>query len=107
MEENSKKVGNPKTKVDDVTIFNDQDILHDVLCSCKMLGNLYSTFLYETSNNELFSDIEDLLQEISSEQRSIFDLTFELGWYQLEKENKTKITQTVKQFNQRKNELNY
>ena len=52
-------------------------------------------------------DIEDLYQEICNEQRSVFDLTFELGWYQLEKENKTKVTQALKQFNQRKEELNY
>ena len=44
----------------------------------------------------------DLREEIFDEQRDCYNLMYSKGWYKLEQQPKSKITQDVQKFNQSK-----
>lgn len=85
--------------------FSDKDILTDVLTSIKSLASLYHNFSIEASNDLVFDISSDLREEIFDEQRDCYNLMYSKGWYKLEQQPKSKITQDLQKFNQSKIEL--
>lgn len=98
-------VQNEMKNVGNETDFNDKDILMDVLTSCKALLNIYYTYISETSNKTLYDKIQILSKEINDIQREVFNLLFELGWYKIEAEPKTKIQKKYKTLTNLKKQL--
>lgn len=84
---------------------SDKDILIDTLTSIKALASLYHNFSIEASNDLVFDISSDLREEIFDEQRDCYNLLYSKGWYKLEQQPKSKITQDVQKFNQSKTEL--
>ena len=84
---------------------SDKDILIDTLTSIKALASLYHNFSIEASNDLVFDISSDLREEVFDEQRDCYNLLYSKGWYKLEQQPKSKITQDVQKFNQSKTEL--
>lgn len=96
---------NPKAPVGVEQEFNDKDMLHDTLISAKSLSNLYNIFSSEASNKELLDELSPLRMQVSRSQRDLFNLMFEMGWYELEEEPQTKIKKKKTQFTNLKKQL--
>lgn len=105
MAKKKQEVKNPKETISTNEVFNDCDILRDVLTSLKGMMNLYNTFLIETSNSDLNSIIKNIYNEVSTSQRTIFNLMFEKGWYILETMPNNKIQKKSKQLKQLKDQI--
>lgn len=85
--------------------FSDKDILIDTLSSIKALASLYHNFSIESSNDLVFDISSDLREEIFDEQRDCYNLLRSKGWYQVEQQPHSKITQDIQKYNQNKTEL--
>ena len=95
------KVENPIQDIlPDETSFNDKDMLEDALVSVKGLITSYGLLSGEASNQTLNSEIETLSKALGEQQRTLFNLMFEKGWYILEKADTTKINEELTKFQQ-------
>ena len=90
------KVQNPKQDIlPDETSFNDKDMLQDALSSVKGLVTEYGLLSSEASNQTLKTKIENLAKALDQNQRILFNLMFEKGWYVLEKADTQKINEEL------------
>lgn len=85
--------------------FSDRDILYDCLTTTKQLADFLSTFMAEAGNEVILSTVEDLYLTIRDEQRNIFDLMSQKGWYSVETETPEKISEAFQQFQSKRTEL--
>lgn len=99
------KVGNQEKKINKTIDMNDKDILNDILASEKAMVTNFSTMLIETSNKPLHDEVFSLFKKCDDNQRKLFELLFENGWYQLETAQNTKIDQEYEKTTQMMNEL--
>jgi len=99
------KIKNPKTKVEP-GVFNDKDILANVLSYEKDNTSLYSTALNEASNQQLYQTLFEIFTETQNMQRSLYNLMFKKGWYSVDIESKSNLNSTFSEYNQYKNDLN-
>ncbi len=99
------ELNNKETQVSNKNEYNDKDILQDVLTSLKSLDSLYSIAKQEASNEELYDSFDEFEMDVSECQREAFETMYALGWYTLTKSPQTKIDETLKKFNQMKQEL--
>lgn len=95
---------NPETEVQ-ANIFNDRDILTNVLSYEKDNTSLYSTAMNEASNQQLYQTLFEIFTETQNIQRALYNLMFKKGWYSVDIENKNNLTDTYNQFNQYKKEI--
>lgn len=102
----SKKIKNEETKIKKDTNLNDADILNDTLLSFKFLIDNYSIALNEASNKWVYETYKYIFDEISKTQQTLFQLSFQKGWYTLEEAEKTKINEALKQNEKKQKELN-
>lgn len=104
----SNKVKNPKQEaLPSVNEFNDEDILNDVLISLKHLSTMYGTLKQEASNKTLVSEVEKLSKETGKLARDAFNLMFEKGWYSLELETSSKLSEEYNKFTTKKEEISF
>jgi len=89
----------------DTNNLTDKDMLMDVLTSIKSLAGIYHHFSIEASNDFVFDIANDLKEEIFDEQRDYYNTLVSKGWYQVEKEPTSKITQELTKFENAKTEL--
>lgn len=101
----NEKIKNPKKEVPCSTEMNDCDYLNNVLEMEKNMSNNLSIALNEASNEKLFTEIEYMFDDVKKAQRELFEMSFERGWYTLEKENLTKIEETCNELKNKMNEL--
>ena len=87
-------------------VFNDEDILNDILTSLKHLGTLYGAFISESSNKTLLSKIEKLSKTTADFARDSFNLLFEKGWYSLECAPVSTIEEKLNKFTNKKETFN-
>ena len=87
------------------TKFTDRDMLNDLLWSIKNLSSQFNTYHSEASCEETVEVIEDLLLTAQDEQRETFDFMNKKGWYPLESEDKSKISESVTKFTDSRSEL--
>ena len=85
------KISNHKTEIPLNKELNDMDYINILLESEKNLTNNLNTCLNEASNEILFTKLNEIYNTIRLFQRKIFETSFSLGWYELEKANQTKI----------------
>jgi spore coat protein CotF len=92
---NPKPASEPKVKGPQM---NDRDYLNDVLATQKYLTDSLNVAVREASHDSLHKDMLNILVENHLEQREIFNLMFQKGWYKLEAEDQQKLDQTYTQF---------
>lgn len=101
----SKKIQNEETKIKKDTNLNDIDILNDTLLSFKFLVDNYAVSLNEASNKWIYDTYKNIFDELAIKQQTLFQLSFQKGWYKLEEADKTKINEASKQNEKKKSEL--
>jgi spore coat protein CotF len=94
----SQTIANPKVQLNKTPQMNDRDFSNDLLSTEKYMTNAYSTFLNEASHEALYQDMLSIFTETQNEQRQLFNLMFQKGWYKLEPEDQQKIQQKHQQF---------
>ena len=83
----------------------DKEMLLDVLTSIKSLANIYHQFSIEASNDFVFDIASDLKEEIFDEQRDYYNTLVDKGWYKVETQPTTKISQEYNKFETARTEL--
>lgn len=99
------KVSNSKTEVEKTSNMNDENYLNCLLETEKNMSNNLSIALNEASNEILYQQLKKLFDEVQSMQRKLYELSFTLGWYTLEKEQVNKINQKYNELSSKLNEL--
>lgn len=103
---NNNKVSNPKTEVQKGPNLNEKDYMTDLLSTEKAMLKNYTVALTEASNETLHQVYKEMFNEISMLQRKIYEVMFKNGWYELEKEEKTKIQEKLTKLNQELADMN-
>lgn len=88
---NNNKVQNPKVEVPKTKEMNDCDYLTAQLSCEKNMSVDMCYALNEASCESLYDALFPLFQEIKDMQRKLYELSFEKGWYSLEKAETSKI----------------
>lgn len=60
---------------------NDKDILNVLLAGHKLQATGYSTLVLESANQTLRNDVTNLLEKTFKQQKNIFDVMSQKGWY--------------------------
>ena len=97
----NRKIENPKVEVKDGMEMNDRDYLNNILILEKSLSNQYSLSLDEASNDYLYEDFFELLEDSKDASREIYNFIFEKGWYAIEKESENKIQTKIIEFQEK------
>lgn len=99
------KIQNEKTEVLETMEMNDENYLNDLLETIKNMSNNLSIACNEASNETLFAKLKTMLDDIKSLQRELYELSFYLGWYKLEKIETTKIKEKEKELSQKLSQI--
>jgi spore coat protein CotF len=108
--QNANQIANPQTgqlprvKTPEM---NDRDFLNDGLSTCKYITDSLNIAVRETSHDQLYSDMLQILQETHNSSREMFNLMFKKGWYKLEAEEQQKINQAYQQFSNYSSQFPY
>lgn len=73
----------------------DKFMMMDVLLNEKCLVESTTTALNEASCEDIYKAYSNILGKISKEQKEVFEICYNKGWYQLEEAQKTKITKEI------------
>ncbi|MBD7939418.1 MULTISPECIES: spore coat protein [Cytobacillus] len=95
---NSKKVQNPEKQIAKTSQMNDRDFTNDLLAMEKYMSDSYSIYLNEASNQTLYGDFMRIFTETKNEQRHLYNLMFERGWYSLDAADQQSLQQSYQQF---------
>lgn len=85
--------------------FNDYDKINDILLCLKSLLSDYTTFIIESSNQELANKIISIQKEVYQIQREVFDVMYSKGWYPLTQETPEKIQKIVQEYATKESQL--
>ncbi len=88
---NNNEISNPKVEVPKGMQLNDKDHLGDLLSCLKCMEKDYVVAMTEASNEHLYESYKSMFLNIAQMQREVFELSFQKGWYKLEKAESTKI----------------
>ena len=102
---NNNKITNPKTETPTGINMNDKDYLTCLLTILKEMTKNYATAMTEASNEHLYKSYLSLFNEVSNLQRETYELMFQNGWYELEKEEQNKITEKYNMLSQEYQDL--
>jgi spore coat protein CotF len=86
-------------------LFNDYDMLNDILNNEKNMVKNYATALTESSNDFLYEEFIKVFKDTSDAQKETFNLIYEKGWYVIEKTDDNKKTQKYQEYNTKSDEL--
>ncbi len=98
-------VSMPKVDITETTELNDKDILTCLLTIEKNMSNNLNIALNEASNEVLYKKLKNIYEEIRKFQREIYELSFSLGFYTLEKADTNKISTAINKLSQEKSQL--
>ena len=79
---------------------NDKEYIMDILESEKNLSVNMTYALNEASCDKLYKSYLKMFENINKKVKEIFDLSYKLGFYKLEKEEGKKIKSTIKTLTQ-------
>ena len=79
---------------------NDKEFIMDILESEKILSVNMPYALNEASCDKLYKSYLKMFENINKKVKEIFDLSYKLGFYKLEKEEGKKIKSTIKTLTQ-------
>ncbi|MBE6147110.1 MAG: spore coat protein [Firmicutes bacterium] len=89
----SQKIQNQKTEVPSTIELNDKDRITDLLETEKNLNVNMAIVKNEASNEVLFQKFKEMAEIVRNNQRTLYELSFQKGWYSLEKAEVNKITE--------------
>lgn len=89
------KITNTKVEVPKGIELNDKDYLNCLNSHLKEMCKNYAQALTEASNEILYEKYFQIFDNISSLQRSAFELIFKNGWYPLEEVDETKLNEKL------------
>lgn len=78
----------------------DKEILMDILETEKNIAVNMTYALNEASHEKLYNELFNIFEEISESAKELFALAYDLNYYKLEAEKKTKIEKTAQMLNQ-------
>lgn len=78
--------------------FTDRDALQIALNECKHLASAVNTYILEATNDQLRRDYMTILGDIYSQQKEIFDLMQQKGYYNVKNADPEAITQAQNKF---------
>jgi spore coat protein CotF len=99
------EIKNPKKEVPTGIKMNDCDYLSSVLELEKNMSNDYSIALNEASNDYLYEDYFNMLEDTKDAAREAYNLMFQNGWYKLEEEKEEKINEKINCLEEKLNNL--
>jgi spore coat protein CotF len=100
-------IQNPESPVPKTPQMNERDFTNDLLTTEKYMTDSYKTFLNEASHQSIYQDVLDIFTETQNEQRQLYNLMFQKGWYKLEPAEQQKLQQKYQQFQGYKNQFPY
>jgi spore coat protein CotF len=100
------KVNNPYQEVKGNNLYNDLNMLQDILNDEKNISNNLSIALNEMSNETLYDEVMNYYNDTKDSARILFDLMFKNGWYTLEKAEENKISEAQKKLSKQFQQLN-
>ena len=89
-------INNKKIKVPTGINLNNKDYLTILLTNLKEMEKNMATTMTEASNERLYEHYKNMFENYSELQRKTYELMFKNGWYTLEKAQKTKINNLIK-----------
>ncbi|GIN42017.1 hypothetical protein J19TS1_49660 [Heyndrickxia oleronia] len=95
--QNQQKIQNPQTTVPNNEKMNDRDLVNDLLAMEKYMTASYNTAMNEASHEGLYKDLLSIFTETQNEQRELYNLMFQNGWYKLEAAEQQKVQQSFQQ----------
>ncbi|NPV26049.1 MAG: spore coat protein [Firmicutes bacterium] len=87
--------------------FNDRDRLNDILSFEKYLTVGYNISVNEANNDLLYHDLLQILNDTHQNQRQLYKLMFNKGWYKETVADQQEINQTATQFTNYQTQLPY
>ncbi len=99
-------IKNPDTMVE-AHIFNDKDILSNVISYEKENVSLYSIAMGEASNQTLYETLFEMYTETQNMQRALHNLMFKKGWYTIDIEEKDKLLDSHSQYSEYINKVKH
>lgn len=100
------EINNKKISVPTGIALNDKDYLNNLLTLLKCMEKNLAISLTEASNENLYKEYKNMFDEFAIFQRNAYELMYKFGWYQLEKANKTKVSNLLKNLENEINNLN-
>lgn len=85
--------------------FTEEEALTDVLILQKNLIRLYATALTESANKGLRTILQTHYKDINTEQNQTFTNMQKMGYYELQKADKTMLDQKIETFTKMYNSL--
>ncbi|QJW48841.1 spore coat protein [bacterium BFN5] len=79
--------------------FSDQDVLQLALNETKMLASSLNTYILEASDDQLRRDYMKVLGDVYSQQKQIFDVMQQKGYYHVQSASPQPISQVKNKFN--------
>lgn len=76
----------------------DKEIMEDILSSQKLITNTYNTYSNECVNQQLRTDLLNILREEHNIQQSVYDQMKMRGWYSTEQTEQQKISAAYTKF---------
>lgn len=104
---NQQKIQNPKTPVPETPQMSDRDLVNDLLSMEKYMTASYNNAMNEASHEALYQDLLSVFTETQNEQRELFNLMFQNGWYKLEAAEQQKVQQSFQQHQGYSNQFPY
>ncbi|QQZ10477.1 spore coat protein [Heyndrickxia vini] len=104
---NQQKIQNPKTPVPETPRMSDRDLVNDLLSMEKYMTASYNNAMNEASHEALYQDLLSVFTETQNEQRELFNLMFQNGWYKLEAAEQQKVQQSFQQHQGYSNQFPY
>jgi spore coat protein CotF len=102
MQQQNNKIANPKPANEPQVKgpqMNDRDRINDILATEKYLTDGFNIAAREASHPQLHQDIMTILNETHQCAREAFEMMFQKGWYKIEAEDQSKLSQSFNQFN--------
>ncbi|MPN41072.1 hypothetical protein SDC9_188612 [bioreactor metagenome] len=79
--------------------FSDQDVLQLALNDTKMMASSLNTYILEASDDQLRRDYMTVLGDVYSQQKQIFDVMQQKGYYNVQSASPQSISQVKNKFN--------
>ncbi|MBL5767188.1 hypothetical protein B5V88_14180 [Heyndrickxia sporothermodurans] len=105
--QNQQKIQNQQTPVPESPRMSDRDLVNDLLSMEKYLTASYNNAMNEASHEALYQDLLSVFTETQNEQRELFNLMFQNGWYKLEAAEQQKVQQSFQQHQGYSNQFPY
>ncbi len=101
----SKRIENPKTELSKKSAITDYDIMNMARTTEKSLCNAYVAAMEDVGHDSLFTLYSDLLKDTSQQQRKLFDLQFQHGWYSFTQADEQAVKTLEQEFTEYKQQL--